>query len=100
MNESNTNTNVREKIKALGGIIDFGAVVSSPWGIYADGQHALPQELHEMRLIRSYDRTFHPVKLVSARKYEQTKWLVVKRYKILGITVFKKYHKGVLYKFI
>ncbi len=33
-----------DKIKALGGIIDFGAVVSTPWGIYANGQQALPLE--------------------------------------------------------
>lgn len=37
----------KDKIRTLGGIIDFGAVVSSPWGIYADGKQALPQELHE-----------------------------------------------------
>lgn len=90
----------KDKIRLLGGIIDFGAVVSSPWGIYADGKQALPQELHEMRLIRSYDRTLQPVKLVSAKKYKQTNWLVIKRYKIFGITIYKKYHKRVLYKFI
>lgn len=91
---------VKEKIKALGGIIDFGAIVSSPWGIYADGTQALPQELHEMRFIRAYDRTLQPVKLVSAKKYKQTNWLVVRRYKLFGFTVYKKYHKGVLYKFV
>lgn len=89
-----------DKIRKLGGIIDFGAVVSTPWGIYCNGKQALPQELHEMRLIRAHNRNLQPVRIVSARKYKETQWLLVKRYKIFGLTIFKKYHKGVLYKFV
>lgn len=89
-----------DKIKKFGGIIDFGAVVSSPWGIYANGMQALPQELHELFLLKSRNRSLQPIKLVSAKKYKQTSWLIVKEYKIFGTTIYRKYHKGVLYKFI
>jgi hypothetical protein len=91
---------IDQKIIEYGGIIDFGAVVSTPWAIYCNGELALPQEHREMMLIRSRNRTFQPVKLISARKFKQTKWLVAKSYKVFGITVYKRYHKGVLYKFI
>jgi hypothetical protein len=90
----------KDKIKALGGIIDFGAAGSMPWAIYPNGELATSSEYNEATQIRSQDKSLQPVQIISASKYRGSKWLVVRSYKLFGITVYKKYHKGVLYKFI
>lgn len=91
---------VREKIKKYGGIVDFGAAGSMPWAIYPNGELATSSEYDEVMKIRSQDKSLQPVQIISASRFRKSKWLVVKRYKLFGFTVYKKYHKGVLYKFV
>jgi hypothetical protein len=89
-----------EKIKATGGIVDFGAVGSMPWGVYMNGDLVTSLEYAELMGSRGVSGKIQPVRIISARRFKRSRWLVAKEHKVFGITFFKKYHTGVLYKLV
>ena len=87
-----------EKIKVTGGFVDFGAVGSMPWGLFMNGELVTSLEYSSLMNQRGVSGKIKAVKVVSARHFKRARWLVRKEYKYFGITIFKKYHTGVLYK--
>lgn len=87
-----------EKIKATGGFADFGAVGSMPWGVFMNGELVTSLEYLDLMCHRGVNGGIKAVKVISARKFKRTRWLVAKEYKVFGVTIFKRYHTGVLYK--
>jgi hypothetical protein len=87
-----------DKIKATGGFVDFGAVGSMPWGVFMNGELVTSLEYSELMNQRGVSGKIKAVRVISARHFKRTRWLVSKEYKVLGVTILKKYHTGVLYK--